>query len=401
MELPSAPPESQVLIDFDPNVIDDAKASSSSVLPVTPGTANAEKLAVTILDVENIRSSIFKNERFAAILWCAFIFLYWTPSVWFPILSQQKFSASPGIFIWCFGFIGLLSSSYLLKDGKNPSGSTKEEPNKVNGIGRYTAMVLVCSILTDFTLRIYDIDNRIFPEPVQYDLILISGHTISIFWCSFFYYGRFKHINPEIANVVFVSEWIDILITIISFCLLCWYYDNGCDGHWLCYLYFIIIPIKFILWILPMMMIKGWGTYQNGTRVSIQVFVTNILTNLPIIFVIEWNQLYAVYVVVYIDLLIKTFIIIRGTAYYMIFNVWLNRGLRQELRKRGLRGKSTPKSRVQKKMEKQERDKKNNRQPVSESEIVALKQPGQVEENNPDIVSVDDDDFVRVNVSVK
>ena len=115
MEAPSAPPESQVLIDFDPNEIEDSK--EESLLPQTPNTATAEKLAKKELDVDNIRASMFKNERRAAYFWCFFILLYWTPCIWFPIIIQQRFTASPGIIIWCFGFIGILSTSYLLHDG--------------------------------------------------------------------------------------------------------------------------------------------------------------------------------------------------------------------------------------------------------------------------------------------
>lgn len=238
-------------------------------------------------------------------------------------------------------------------------------------------MLLVIAVLVDFTLRIYDADNKILPDSQEYDLILISAHTVSIFWCSFFYYGRFKEINPEIANVVFISEWLDILMTIIAFAMLVWFYDDGCNGHWLCHFYFVIIPIKFIVWILPMMTMKQWGTKKNATNVSIQVFTTNIMTNLPIIMLIGYTKLYSDYIVIYIDLLLKTIIIIRGTAYYLIFNVWLNRGLRV----RGIKKKKNTKSRVQKRHEKKEKNKmdkdKRRQQQVSESEIVALKDPAQ------------------------
>lgn len=331
MELPSAPPESQVLIGFDQNEVSE---QSLSILPQTPNTANIERQARLELDVEKIPVSIFKNEALWAKIWCSFIFLYWSIAVWFPIIYEQKFTASAGLIIWSIGFIGILSTSYLLHDGQNPSGSTQTEPNKVNGNGRYSSMILVFAVLADFTLRIYDTKNKILNDPKQYDLILISGHTISIFWCSFFYYGRFKRINPEIANVVFITEWSDILMTIIAFVMLVWFYDNGCNGHWLCQFYFLVIPIKFILWIVPMMMMKQWGTKANGTNVSIQVFATNLITNLPIIILIGYEQLYSQFSVVYIDFLLKTCIIIRGTAYYMIFNVWLNRGLRGKFKKR-------------------------------------------------------------------
>ncbi|ETO22864.1 hypothetical protein RFI_14329 [Reticulomyxa filosa] len=181
-----------------------------------------------------------------------------------------------------------------------PSGGTKEKPKGYTGNGRYSAIFLVICILADIFGLAYVVLNR---DTALDEYFRAFCHFIALVWCSLFYYNRLIKENPEMAWTVFWEEWVDIVLTVIMVLILHRAYADkhnsthncetqlkntsallgACFKSGLCSTYWSVFVVQLSGWMLPMMIIEGWGAEKHATKVALHLFILDLCTNVPIL----------------------------------------------------------------------------------------------------------------------
>jgi len=192
-----------------PRLINNEVASNVEVIelkdkPATTTIIEPSKTTEEIMSkLENdMRKAWFDNEPLAAKLWLGFTATYWTLVIWIPIIFTRSF-VSEGFIGWCVGTVGMFSVFYTIKEGKYPSGSTKDDLNGTESIGRLSAFILSSVVVLDLiALAFYDFEEG----PTIASDIRGSMHFIHLIWTSLFYFNRFYRSNPDIATTAFFLE---------------------------------------------------------------------------------------------------------------------------------------------------------------------------------------------------
>lgn len=162
-------------------------------------------------------------------------------------------------------------------------------------------------------------------------------HLFFIFWTSLFFYNKFRIANPQIATQAFFGEWIDVASTSAVIFLLHSSFDSSsgeCLDQSICVVYFIVVLIQLIGWTTPMMCMATWGTRKGATGVSKHLLLLDIFTDVPVILAVLIEDAYRLHVMIYIDILWKSFLLIRIVAYYLVYFLWLRKGHRIFMRSR-------------------------------------------------------------------
>jgi len=276
---------------------------------------------------------MFPNEGKAAALWLLFTGTYWTFVVWIPALLNLSF-IQPGFFGWCVGFIGVISCAYTLYEGKYPSGASAANPKGTAGIGRYTAILLTGTVIVDFSvLALWGMLNSTSTA----DKIRGSCHLAHIFWTSLFFYGKFARHNPEVAMTAFFLEWADMVMScVVIFVLHNEVGDEGCFDRAICIVYFAYVVMELFGWMLPMMLIEGWGTGENAQTVSTHLFFLDLTTDIMVMLAVLIEESYKINFFIKVDIIWKTCSVIRSFSYYAVYNIWLNKGRKVFKRTRGV-----------------------------------------------------------------
>eukprot|EP01083_Nonionella_stella_P087862 244622_1 len=294
------------------------KILSEPQLPKTISTDAVEKKAADQLSNENTQESVFVNQRKWASLWIIFTAIYWTLTVWIPILSALSFAFSPTLIVWCVGCIGLLSTSYTVYEGKYPT----------DGVGRWTSFVLTAVVIIDFCILL---SQGMLHGFVLMDLVRGGCHLMHCVWTSLFFYGTLRKYNPEIARIVFFLEWFDLLLSCAVIVVL-QVHDNvqldgdlRCDGMAICVVYVMYMALQLIGWMFPMMLCSSWGSKRNALIVSTHVFIVDLLTDGALILVVLREESYRKHPLIEVDVIWKTLIVIRSFSYYLVCQLWLNK----------------------------------------------------------------------------
>jgi len=144
-----------------------------------------------------------------------------------------------------------------------------------------------------------------------------------------FFYNRFHESNPDVATTAFWSEWIDMLIGAI----IVLYIHNTdeiknttCLHRPLCITYFVFVVVQLIGWLLPMMIIAGWGTEKGAKNVCLHLFILDLCSDLPVVATVLANNTYEDYGIVFFDTVWKTCLLIRSVSYYVVYQLWLGKG---------------------------------------------------------------------------
>lgn len=229
---------------------------------VPKGQSNTEISTKTEPRVES--SPFGRNEGKITFAWLLFTGLYWTILIWIPTIQTLSFGTG-GFIAWCLGFIGLVSSSYTLYEGKYPSGATSTDQFETKGIGRYTAALLTICMIVDVCVLIFialiNDDYKIDEDNVM-DAIRLTLHCISIFWASLFFYNKFYRFHAHMATVAFFTEWVDIIWSVIvAYTLNELLLDDGEDRTAIHYVYFCFIVIELCGWMVPMMLLPKWVSH--------------------------------------------------------------------------------------------------------------------------------------------
>jgi len=161
-------------------------------------------------------------------------------------------------------------------------------------------------------------------------------HFIALVWCSLFYYNRLLKENPDMAWAVFWEEWVDIVLTIIMVTILHQAYaeehdsaHNACFKSGLCSTYWSVCIIQLSGWMIPMMIIEGWGAEKHATKVSLHLFILDLCTNVPILIAVVATSGYSISGAIFFDVLWKACGFIRSSSYFMVYYVWLKTGKRK------------------------------------------------------------------------
>ena len=169
------------------------------------------------------------------------------------------------------------------------------------------------------------------------DRIRGSCHLIHIFWCSLFFYGKFRKSNPEIATTAFFLEWFDMAISCaVIFVLHNAVGQDGCFDLAICIVYFVYVVLELFGWIFPMILIESWGTEQNAKIVSTHLFFLDLTTDIMVMLAVLIEGSYTKSGLIMFDIIWKTFSVIRSFSYYLVYQLWLNKGQRVFKRTRGL-----------------------------------------------------------------
>jgi len=281
-----------------------------------------------------LKISYFAHEKQIASVWLTFITLYWSAVMWIPTLINLNFG-TPGFAMYCVGVVAIFAEGASILGDKYPSGATKEEPYGYNGRGRYAAIFLVICIIVDLVGLAYVCLNR---TPYTQDYFRAFCHFIALVWCSLFYYNRLLKENRQMAWSVFWEEWLDIVLTIIIVLILHNSFEtkyntthNACFRNGLCSTYWVIFMVQLTGWLLPMMIIEGWGAEKDATKVSLHLFILDLCTNVPILIVVVATRGYEVSPLIFVDVLYKAISFIRSSSYFMVYYVWLRRGAKKHV----------------------------------------------------------------------
>jgi len=273
--------------------------------------------------------SYFGDEKKMAVAWLTFITCYWSLVMWIPTLISLDFS-TPGFGMYCVSLIAIFAEGASLYADKYPSGATKESPHSYDGRGRYSAIFLVLCIIIDVVGLAFEVLNR---SPLTQDYFRFGCHLLALMWCSLFYYNRLLKENPQMAWGVFWEEWSDIALTIVVVLLLHNAYErkyhsaqNVCFKHGLCSTYWVVFMFQLAGWMLPMMLIEGWGAERHAVKVALHLFILDLCTNVPIIIVVIATNAYKLSPMIFADTLWKACGFIRSTSYFMVYYVWLRKG---------------------------------------------------------------------------
>ena len=168
------------------------------------------------------------------------------------------------------------------------------------------------------------------------DQIRGTCHLIHIFWCSLFFYGKFRKTNPEIATSAFFLEWFDMAVSCaVIFVLHNEEGDEGCFDKAICIVYFVYVILELFGWIFPMMLIETWGTEKNATIVSTHLFFLDLTTDVMVMLAVLIEESYKINGFIMFDIIWKTFSVIRSFSYYLVYQLWLKKGRKVFKRTRG------------------------------------------------------------------
>eukprot|EP01084_Bolivina_argentea_P149776 261621_1 len=282
------------------------------------GDGAVEILATKTSDL-SVKASIFGNrEGRVTFAWLLYTSLYWTILIWIPTLQTMSFGTE-GFIIWCLGFIAMISCSYTLYEGKYPSGSTSTDSFETTSIGRYTATFLTTCVIIDICALIFIVAINDYEITSVYNGFRLGLHAISVFWASLFFYNKFYRYHSLMATKAFFIEWADIIWTIIvSYTLNEFMLDKNEEMTGVHYTYFSFICIELCGWMLPMMLLKNWGSQEYAQTVSLHLLILDLATDIPIIIVVFAYEAYKDNPLLFVDILWKSFLIIRSVSYYLV-----------------------------------------------------------------------------------
>jgi len=201
--------------------------------------------------------------------------------------------------------------------------------NATDGIGRYSAFTLSSVVTLDLIiLAFYDFkDGTTIADDIR-----ASMHLIHLVWASLFFFNRFYHSNPDIAVTAFFAEWLDLAITIVVLFIihqaLSTSSNSSCLNQAICVCYGLFLACKLIGWIFPMMLIVGWGTELYGKRAATHLFILDIVTDVPVVITILITGAYKSDAVIFIDCIWKTLLTVRSLSYYLVYQIWFDKGKR-------------------------------------------------------------------------
>eukprot|EP01083_Nonionella_stella_P140534 431071_1 len=265
-----------------------------------------------------IEGSLFReNESKWSVIWLVYTFTYWAILTWMPIIVRRSFEANIwGLIVWCGGAIGMIGTAYTIHIGHFPSGSTRENPCAIDGIGRYTAAVMTTTVIIDCCVLVYvtvDLDHIDAADHFIYNtqLTRLALHIVHIFWASLFFYNRFYYNHKTMAIRVFIMEWSDIVWTIsVSFVIR---EPVAVDK-----IYFVVVGVALIGWLTPMMFKKRWGTKRNAQKVAVHLLLLDLFTDGPVIAALLLTQAYKSNVILWIDIIWKSCLLTRSISVFFV-----------------------------------------------------------------------------------
>ena len=149
--------------------------------------------------------------------------------------------------------------------------------------------------------------------------ILLSLHLIQLFITSLFFYNKFYEFSKFTASTTFISMWVDIIYTaILSYILNELLLENNKSVD---IVYFCGQLIGLIGWILPMVIIKNWGSSKYLIGVSLHVLILDLFKVLPIVITVLITQAYKDNILLKIDIFWKSGLLIRSIGFCVI-NLW-------------------------------------------------------------------------------
>jgi len=77
-----------------------------------------------------------------------------------------------------------------------------------------------------------------------------------------------------------------------------------------------------------MMLIEGWGTEPYGKRASTHLFILDFVTDVPVIITIITSDAYKSHPIIFIDCIWKTLLTVRSLSYYLVYQMWFDKGKR-------------------------------------------------------------------------
>jgi hypothetical protein len=303
-----------------------------AVPPVVPTTTHEEvvekkeviqnnNMVVPQTIVPSTYDSSMKIEKYGSILWLIFIAIYWTIFVLGPCIATKDLT-NRHFYIWIAAAIAMLCVTFCIKEGKYPSGRVREDPSKVDGIGRFGALALIFVMCIDYFVIISTLinDNNNTRDETYFKL-RVAFHSIALFWISLFFYKRFIEYNGNLAHFYFITEWFDIIISWIVIYLLHNSIDTRSDRNYaecfdefICIAYYIFIILKMCGWLFPMLLIDKWGTLPKAIKVASHVIVLDLLTDLPIVIIILVDEAYRFHGILFFDVFYKILLVIRAAA---------------------------------------------------------------------------------------
>merc|ERR1712228_1088842 len=155
-----------------------------------------------------------------------------------------------------------------------------------------------------------------FNEFSAYDVLIMSGHSISILWASLFFYNRAIKNGKRIAWLSLLLQWIDLVFCSISLLVL-HSQEGSCLDQGICIGYFVVLILNLFCWFFPII----FGFSDTEKHIHIHMLVLDLFTDFPLVVVIILTESYTIHWWIFIDIIFKLIMILRSIAYHFLLKL--------------------------------------------------------------------------------